>query len=594
MKSLRRRSNQTMSESAEAELEMRNRKSGSSLQTMEVDDMLSDMQQQADTSRGFLTPVVWSILACEAAERFAYFGFRAILVLYFKNALQLPETTAIALFAYVASLAYFSPIIGALLADGSWGRYRTIIRFASLYLVGLAILTTGAFLHSNKQADTDSAGTELSESELFQKRATTFVGLFFVCIGTGGIKPCVSAFGADQVAAQAATNGHDSEHNGSHDDTTEHEADEEPSSSLEVQAFFAYFYFCINLGALTSIFLVPILKARYGFGFAFLAPTIFLFFALAAFLSKRKEYVHHVPGQRGSLGSMFWLCGLLLYQRIQQWWSSSQSEYQSIQHSPSSPRRVEQSNEWTTQQLQDANRTLQILPVLSMLPIFWMLYDQQGSVWTLQASRMKLTFGIEPEQMNVINPVEILLFIPLFDKCIYPSIERLVGHPFPHLSRMAWGMLFCALAFFVSGVLESIIQDQEANDNDSVNSISILWQLPQITLLAIAEILLSVTGYDFCYSNSSTSCKALIMALFLMTTAGGDFFAGILYNGLFRDMNRVTVMHVCGGLMLLNLLLFLRVAKWWNRCQAQLQARTVTPSCEGEVMGVMKTEIELT
>ncbi|CAJ1935196.1 unnamed protein product [Cylindrotheca closterium] len=606
-----------MSDSAETELEMKHRnKSGggsslSSLPMMQVEDeLLSDSIRIQETSKGFLTPVVWSILACEAAERFAYFGFRAILVLYFKNALQLSETTAIALFAYVASLAYFSPIIGALLADGSWGRYRTIIRFASLYLVGLAILTVGAFLHSNyKQGGTDSSvATELSESELFQKRATTFTGLFFVCIGTGGIKPCVSAFGADQVASQ-------SKGNESHDDNTEHAADEGPSSSLEVQAFFAYFYFCINLGALTSIFLVPIVKARYGFGFAFLAPTIFLFFALVAFLSKRKEYVHHVPGQRGSLGSMFWLCGLLLHERIKEWWRSPQSDYQSIQPSPrTSPPSVEQSNEWTAQQLEDANRTLQILPVLSMLPIFWMLYDQQGSVWTLQASRMHLTFGIEPEQMNVINPVEILLFIPLFDKCIYPSIERLMGRPFTHLSRMAWGMLFCAISFFVSGVLESVLQAQAEANHDDVDSdsngngngksnISILWQLPQITLLSIAEILLSVTGYDFCYSNSSSSCKALIMALFLMTTAGGDFFAGILYNGLFQDMNRATVMHVCGGLMMLNLLLFLRVAKWWNQCQAELQMTgTLLTSSGGdevsmqqdEGMGGRKSDVELT
>ena len=59
----------------------------------------------------FLTPVVLSILICEAAERFAYFGFRAILVLYFKNDLEFSESFAVALFAYVASLAYFSPLL---------------------------------------------------------------------------------------------------------------------------------------------------------------------------------------------------------------------------------------------------------------------------------------------------------------------------------------------------------------------------------------------------------------------------------------------------------------------------------------------------
>ena len=161
---------------------------------------------------------------------------------------------------------------------------------------------------------------------------------------------------------------------------------------------------------------------------------------------------------------------------------------------------------------------------------------------------------------QVINPVEIMLFIPLFDKCIYPFIERNIGHPLSHLSRMAWGMFLCALSFFASGILERYIVAGEESDQQ----VSIFWQLPQITILAVAEILLSVTGYDFCYSNSSSGCKALILALYLVTTAVGDFLAGLLYNGLFQDWNRETILHTCGILMLLNLLIFRSVAKWWN------------------------------
>ena len=163
-----------------------------------------------------------------------------------------------------------------------------------------------------------------------------------------------------------------------------------------------------------------------------------------------------------------------------------------------------------------------------------------------------------------------MIFIPLFDKCIYPSIERRIGHPIPHLSRMGWGMLLCAVSFFVSGFLESYIVSQEQNKNqESSSSVSIFWQLPQITILAVAEILLSVTGYDFCYTNSSKGCKAIILALYLVTTAVGDFFAGVLYNGIFQDWDRSIVMHTCGFLMLLNLVVFRFVAQWWNNCQTK-------------------------
>jgi dipeptide/tripeptide permease len=552
----------------DGELPLRSRRHSSDQRYMKDGIIMRNAKtsEATEDTSSFLTPVVWCILVCEAAERFAYFGFRAVLVLYFTNALHFSESTAIALFAYVASLAYFSPLIGALLADGSWGRYQTITCFGCMYFVGLSVLTAGALLFSQQQ---EGSATSLTDDQLYWKRLVTFAGLFLVCIGTGGIKPCVSAFGADQVAAQTTAEINHEGH--AHPDDSDHGMNDLPdgqnpssSSSREIQAFFAYFYFCINLGAVASIFLVPILKAHLGFGIAFLAPTIFLFLALTAFWSKRKEYVHHIPGESGSLGDMLWLCGILLGQRLHDWWRPIRGGYHSLVQAPAA-RSIEESHKWTTQQIGDAAKTLEILPILSMLPIFWMLYDQQGSVWTLQATRMKLSFGIEPEHMNVVNPVEIMTFIPLLDTCIYPQIERVLGRPFTHLSRMAWGMCFCALSFFGSGFLETYIQEQEEQEHP--RSVSIFWQIPQITILSIAEILLSVTCYDFCYSNSSARCKALILALYLVTVGIGDFLAGILYNGMFQDWNRATVMHTCGGLMLINLVVFRRVARWWNQCQ---------------------------
>jgi dipeptide/tripeptide permease len=118
-------------------------------------------------------------------------------------------------------------------------------------------------------------------------------------MGTGGIKPCVSAFGADQVASMDK---------GSVESTMD--VDSGPSSAAErVRAFSAAFYFCINLGAVTSISVIPIIKHNFGFGAAFVLPTVFIVIAMLTFLSKRNDYVHQVPGQDGkSLSTTFALC----------------------------------------------------------------------------------------------------------------------------------------------------------------------------------------------------------------------------------------------------------------------------------------------
>ena len=357
-------------------------------------------------------------------------------------------------------LHFFIALFGALLADGKWGRYQTIIRFGTMYAIGLTILTCGALLQ---------------QVEIYWKRTISFVGLIFVCIGTGGIKPCVSAFGADQVAAQSTSSTTTTTTSTSSSSLSSKnpplQQNNNNNNNNNIRAFFAYFYFCINLGALTSIFLVPILKEKYGFGYGFLAPTIFIYISLIAFWSKRNEYVHyhhhqhehqhnqnnnnnnhHQHRQSSSssssssnhLGDMFRLCCILLQKRFKEWWSKQSivvavsgndndgdgdgrggGDYQTIhphqkddsdhdyRHqytktaktttttTSGSSTSTSSREEWSNQQIQDAMQTIEILPVLSMLPVFWMLYDQQGSVWTLQATRMALPYGIQPEQMNV-------------------------------------------------------------------------------------------------------------------------------------------------------------------------------------------------
>lgn len=54
------------------------------------------------------------------------------------------------------------------------------------------------------------------------------------------------------------------------------------------------------------------------------------------------------------------------------------------------------------------------------------------------------------------------------------------------------------------------------------NTVSILWQIPQFVIITTAEILFSITGYEFAYSQAAPSMKALVQALWLLTTAVGD------------------------------------------------------------------------
>ena len=321
---------------------------------------------------------VWKIIAMEGMERFAYYGFRAILTLFFVRRLGMAESTAVSYFAFTSALAYASPLLGAWLADERWGRFATIAALGAVYCCGMVVLVAAA-------AATSTAGA---------LGALALVGL-----GTGGIKPCVSSFGADQIST--ADDGDDD----------------------AVRGYFSVFYASINVGSVLSFVVTPVVRSSFGYAAAFSVPAALLALALAVFASARKDYVVVPPKADGSvLGALA----------------------RALSSAPSDD--------------PDVAALRSSFSVLAMLPVFWMLYDQQGSVWVVQASEMG-TFGgrIQPEQLGVVNPVLILVLLPLFERSLYPALAaaRVPIRP-PH--RMVAGMVVAALSFVVAAGVDLALQ----------------------------------------------------------------------------------------------------------------------------------------
>lgn len=380
--------------------------------------------------------VILSILITETAERFAYFGFRAVLVLYLHNGLQFSESTSVSLFAAVSGLAYFSPLVGALFADSSWGRYLTILRFGAVYSIGLCLVTFAAYEASSLSCSSavdgdgdgkeciDINGEEVDDMEILEvARLLSFFGLVLICLGTGGIKPCVSAFGADQVVL--VDNILKYSHVGNEDIT---ESSSDGQEADRIREFFNSFYFCINVGALLSFAIIPIIRANYGFGAAFFIPTICMIAAIGVFLSQRKAYKHRKRNSsQPSLFGILKMCSTIVL--TESWYckyptstdtttTSSSSRMTVTTASEETSNDIEEKNPGTTditkiddiienneenhihKERQDAEQILHIMPLMLFFPIFWMLYDQQGSVWTLQATRLN-RHGLEPEQSGV-------------------------------------------------------------------------------------------------------------------------------------------------------------------------------------------------
>jgi len=199
------------------------------------------------------------IVANEAAERFSFYGMKAILMIFMTEHLMsaagMPdnmteERASMWIHLFTAS-AYFFPFLGALLADIFWGKYRTILTLSLFYCVGHAVLAI----------DGPSFG--------LSTRTVLGIGLALIAIGSGGIKSCVSAHVGDQFGK---TNSH------------------------LIEKVFGWFYLSINLGAFTSMMLTPWLMAEHGPHWAFGVPGILMGIATFLFWLGRNRFIHVPPG----------------------------------------------------------------------------------------------------------------------------------------------------------------------------------------------------------------------------------------------------------------------------------------------------------
>src|SRR5262245_26387250 len=161
-------------------------------------------------------PALWFFFWGEFAERSSYYGMRAILFLYLTQGLAISDTRAAPIYSGFKMACYFLPLLGGLIADRWLGRYWTIVGFSVPYVLGHFILGI--------------------ESEV-----AMVIALALLAGGSGVIKPNISTLMGQTYDQQR------------------------PGQAQLRSAAFQWFYLSINIGALISMFALPLLRERYGY-----------------------------------------------------------------------------------------------------------------------------------------------------------------------------------------------------------------------------------------------------------------------------------------------------------------------------------------
>ena len=415
------------------------------------------------------------IIGNELAERFSFYGMKCILMIFMTKYLMDnsgsidPMNTEDATYWYhiFTSAVYFTPIIGAIVADIFFGKYKTILFLSIVYCLGHIALA------------------------LDETRLGLSIGLTLIAIGAGGIKPCVSAHVGDQFGK---TNSH------------------------LLEKVFSWFYLSINFGAFISTLLTPIMLDRYGPSIAFGIPGLLMIIATYVFYLGRKEFIHIPAGGRKFIKEVFNIQGLLIL--------------------------------------------LRLFIIYIFVAIFWALFDQTGSTWIIQAEKLDrnwLGFEWLPSQIQAINPIMILIFVPLFSYVIYPYLEKIIN--LTPLKKINLGFFLAVPSFIIIGLIQSWI--------DAGQTPSIGWQILAYAILTAAEVLISITCLEFSYTQAPNSMKSLIMGFFMLSVSLGNTFTAFVNAFIKNDdgsfkLEGASYFYFFAGIMFATAVLFIVVTIFYK------------------------------
>jgi solute carrier family 15 (peptide/histidine transporter), member 3/4 len=355
------------------------------------------------------------IIITEFCERLAYYGFAGSLVLFFQTKLNMSNEESVNEFYLWNGFVYVTPLLGGYIADTYFGRYKTILIFSILYLLGLVLFVMGSIpgaIH----------------------KSLIYCAMYLIALAAGGIKPNVSTMGADQFDIR-------------------YEKDD-----IESKQFFSYFYWSINLGALCAYTLVAYIcqyglpglgGENWGFFVGYLIPTSMMAIGVMIFVYGSSRYKKNPP-----YGSMLTVALGIIYETFKLKKLSSSSYLEGTTEETNSKTNLLNSSSADTSAdtsassdpthhllllpshpLDKASRSYggsyspydvegmkymrKLLPFLAVMIPFWGIYGQTKTAFQIQGCQMNLyigSFQLPVSAMNIFNNITILALVPIFDQ----------------------------------------------------------------------------------------------------------------------------------------------------------------------------------
>ncbi|GAB4840280.1 hypothetical protein Ancab_021044 [Ancistrocladus abbreviatus] len=484
------------------------------------------------------------IFANEVCEKLAVVGFGTNMISYLTLQLHMPLTKAANTLTNFGGTAALTPLIGAFVADACAGKFWTLTLASIIYQIGMVSLTISAV--APKLRPPPCHGNQVCQEANAGQFAILYGSLLLTALGSGGIRPCVVAFGAEQF-----------------DET-------DPKQKNRTWKYFNWYYFVMGASILVAVTVIVYIQDNIGWGWGLGIPTGLMFLSIIAFVLGYPLYRNLDPS-----GSPFtrlvqvcvaaykkrklpMVCDTrLLYENEEL--DASISSAGKLIHTKQltfldkaatiiESDNIKAPNLWnlnTVHRVEELKSVIRMGPIWASGIILITAYAQQNTFSLKQAKTMDRhltsSFQIPAGSMSVFTYTAMLATIALYDRIFIPIARSFTGldRGITFLHRMGIGFAISILATLVAGFIE--LQRKHVafthglvNNPHSTIPISVFWLVPQYCLHGIAEAFMSIGHLEFFYDQAPESMKSSAMALFWTSISMGNFLSSILVSLVHR------------------------------------------------------------
>lgn len=440
------------------------------------------------------------IIVIELCERFSFYGLTNPFQNYMQykptdvipGALGLKQSGATALNGFFTFWCYLTPIFGAIVADQYLGRYSAIFWFSWIYLAGqiILVLTSTPVAISN--------GVSLWG---------LVISMIIIGLGMGGIKVNVSPLVVDQYRSQSR-----------YIKILKNNRRVIVDYAVTLQHIFLLFYLAINIGSFGGVVTI-FLEKHIGYWLAFLVPACVFAIGIVIIVAGKRFYVCQSPQSSVVLNA---------FRAI---YVSVRSGFK-LDNAKPSKTNGKYKLYWDDTFIDELRVTLIACRIFLFFPYYWLLYNQMVANLLSQAGTMQLN-GLPSELAQQINPLTLVIMIPIFNNFIYPKLRK-YGILFRPITRIFFGFVVASLAMAYSAIVQHMIYSSPPcykypgdlthcsaiKQSGEPNRIHVAYQLPSFSLIGISEIFSSITGLEYAYTKAPSSMKSFVMSLFFLTVAG--------------------------------------------------------------------------